>query len=382
MGHGGAAARELAAEVKRQARAGQDPGSERKRAKQLLEAQAIRTFDDLADAYLAACQRGEWKPKGKLKRARTLNDEINILRRNVRPVIGSMRLEDITRSTIKALLRAMVDRGVHAQTNRTQAVICQCFAFGINEDETGQRLTINPATGFAPLGNETPRRSTYNDEALRCLWRAVDKPQSVQPTNGRPLKLGRQMAILLQLCMVLLQRKSEIAGMTTAELDLDRSTWLIPAQRSKNGREHLVPLPPSAVRLIREAIALAEAAPKKASADRNWRFVFPSPRGDDVAVRGDSVSHAQRLVCQSIGLMGVTVYDLRRTGATALASERLSFGPFAVSQVLGHSSDTGGGSAVTAQHYNVYGYVAEKRRALEAWAQLLEEIVTPAEAAA
>jgi hypothetical protein len=54
---GVAEARELAADVKRQARAGQDPASEKRRAAERLKAQTLRTFDDLADAYVAACER-------------------------------------------------------------------------------------------------------------------------------------------------------------------------------------------------------------------------------------------------------------------------------------------------------------------------------------
>jgi hypothetical protein len=45
-----------------------------------------------------------------------------------------------------------------------------------------------------------------------------------------------------------------------------------------------------------------------------------------------------------------------------------------VSQVLGHTSDAGGGAAVTRQHYNVNDYAKEKRAALTAWEALVLEI--------
>jgi len=57
-----------------------------------------------------------------------------------------------------------------------------------------------------------------------------------------------------------------------------------------------------------------------------------------------------------------------------LTSERIGIPRFIVSQILNRISDTGDGGAVTA----IYGrnaYLSEKRRALDAWAALLSEIV-------
>jgi hypothetical protein len=68
-------------------------------------------------------------------------------------------------------------------------------------------------------------------------------------------------------------------------------------------------------------------------------------------------------------------HDLRRTGASLLASERVGTAPFVISQVLNHFTDAGGGSATTRRHYNQHLYIAEKRRALEAWEALLLGIV-------
>ncbi len=67
-------------------------------------------------------------------------------------------------------------------------------------------------------------------------------------------------------------------------------------------------------------------------------------------------------------------HDLRRTGATNLTGEELGFSRFIVSQVLNHSSDTGNGAAVTSV-YDRNEYLPEKRRALDAWALQLLQIV-------
>jgi len=53
----------------------------------------------------------------------------------------------------------------------------------------------------------------------------------------------------------------------------------------------------------------------------------------------------------------------------------LGFPRFTVSKVLNHTSDSGGAAAVTGI-YDQNEYLPEKRRALEAWAMLLQGIVS------
>ena len=154
--------------------------------------------------------------------------------------------------------------------------------------------------------------------------------------------------------------------MALAELNLDEATWLIPGERAKNGKPHLVPLPPRAVKLIREALTLANEGRETASA-----HVFPSRHKPGQPFRPDSLSHAMAELTLALGIDDATPHDLRRTGSTALTSERLGISPFIRSKVLGHTSDAGGGSAVSATHYDANLYVAEKRRALEGWEGLL-----------
>lgn len=360
-----------------------DPAAERRAAKAAARAETLRTFDDLADAYLRACEDGHWQPRNKRKRARTLEDERGVLRRHVRPVLGKHRLEDITRRQVRELLRRMVDRGIGAQTNKAHQVMRQIFAWAVSEE----RLVMNPAVGFLPLASQTPRARTLSDAELKLFWGGLSAPERLRSPPapgqvvGEPVLVGRPMCIALQLSILLLQRRSEIAGMRTEELNLDQATWLIPGARMKGGSAHLVPLPPEAVVLIKEALSIADELERRRSQQgEDWkprasRPVFPSPRDADKSVRGDSITHAMRLITAAVGVEGVSPHDLRRTGSTAMTSERLGISPFIRSKVLGHSTDAGGGAAVSAIHYDANSYIAEKRRALEAWEGLLLEVV-------
>lgn len=358
---------------------GKDPAADQRRAKAEAKARPIKTFDDLADAYLKACEAGEWKPKGKRQRERTISGHRAQLRLHVRPALGRERVEAITKTQVRNLLRKMVEAGIGAQTNRIQAVIRQCFAFAISED----RVAINPATGFAKFATETPRARVLTDAELLTLWGALVDPAGLHlpakdgEDKGAPVYVGRAMRIAVQLAMLLLQRRGEVAGMRLSELDLDQGTWVIPADRMKNGFPHLVPLPARAVVLIREALGLglAHMTDEERRAAPNDRPVFPSPRDATKSVKPDSLTHAVVNLAAALGIADATPHDLRRTGSTLMTSERLGVTPFIRSKVLGHRGDTGGGSAVSVAHYDANTYAPDKRRALAAWEGLLVEIV-------
>ncbi|MGA0543678.1 tyrosine-type recombinase/integrase [Brevundimonas sp. VNH65] len=377
------AARLEAGRLKSEIDKGADPLSEKRKARVIAKALTVRTFRDLSAAYWIACETGEWKPKKKRKRSQTIEYEKGIHARHIEPVLGPLPLPEIKRATIKGLLRDMAARGIGAQTNRTHALIRQIFNFGISEEH----VAVNPAMGFDSFHDPQSRRRIWTDGELKRLWAALSDPSELRDPGGERVYVSRAAAIAIQLCALLLQRRVEVAGMATDELDLDAGTWVIPPERMKNGKAHLVTLPAEAVALIREALTIAaEAQARREDRDGdkakrpNRIVVFPGPRDVNTPIRADSLTHAMDKVRSCIGVEGATIHDLRRTGSTALTSERIGVSPFIRSKVLGHGTDAGGGAAVSAMHYDVNEYVAEKRRALEAWEALLMRVVGRTEA--
>ncbi|HYC98482.1 tyrosine-type recombinase/integrase [Brevundimonas sp.] len=360
------AARQRAASLKADIDNGADPAAAKRQVRAEAQSLTIRTVGDLLDAYEKACASGEWKPKKKKKRASTIAYEKRLTDRHIRPVIGKLAVVDVKRATVKALLRGMIDAGIGAQTNRVHAIIRQAFNFAIAEE----LLPVNPAMGFDTFHDSKPRQRIWTDAELKAVWPVLREPTNLKDAEGEPVYVGRPVAIALQLCALLLQRRSEVAGMALSELDLDGAAWLIPGERMKADKPHRVPLPPHALSLIREAIALAALR-----TNEPLTVVFPSPSDVHSAITADSLTHALAKLRPVAGIEGVTVHDLRRTGSTLMTGERLGVSPFIRSKVLGHGSDAGGGASVSMLHYDANEYLTEKRRALEAWENLLLEIV-------
>jgi integrase len=368
-------------------RQGADPSGERRRKRLEARRRDIRTFDDMARAYLAACRAGDWMPKGRRQSERTLSGFENILKNHIQPELGDLRIEDLTRARVRQFLRDMRGKGIGTQVNRAQAFVRQAFSWVIAEYE-GKVASVNPALGNA-IVPETPRSRVLSDAELKSLWLALGTPSALrikaegEKGEGRRVYISRSVAIALQLAMLLLQRRGEISGMMLSEVNLAQKAWLIDAPRMKGRRQHLVPLPPYAVDLIEEAIRLGDGARRaKIKALReneqptpsDWP-VFPSPRDAAKSIKADSLTHALAAILEAIGIQEATTHDLRRSGSTVLTSERLAVSPFVRSLVLSHVSSTDGGASVSREHYDANSYASEKRRALEAWEALLLEIV-------
>lgn len=375
-------ARTKARAAKKTLEGGADPATVQRKAKAEAKAQTIRTLDDLAEAYWTACEAGAWTPRKKVKRPQTIARERAVYRRYLKRQLGARQLADIRKSDVRGRIREMITAGIGAQTNQAHGLVRQIYAFAIAEE----LATENPAIGLSGTPKRARERVLTNEE-LAAIWTTLGAPEGLKRPDGTKVHVGPRVALSLKVAMLLLQRRQEIAGMRIDELDLDAATWTIPAARSKGGRPHLVPLPSAALALINEAIALQDKAPetaRKLAKDVTPKpapktYVFPAARGSEGSMHPDSLTHAMGGLSDALELkLKASPHDFRRTGATRLGAAGTA--PFIVSQVLGHSSDGGGGAAVTRAHYNLHTYAAEKRRALEAWEALLRAIIRASEA--
>jgi integrase len=76
------------------------------------------------------------------------------------------------------------------------------------------------------------------EDEIRTLWKALD---ALEP----------HMAAAFKLRLITAQRGGEVADMRWQDVDLAGGWWTIPAERSKNGLPHRVPLTPMAVAIIK-----------------------------------------------------------------------------------------------------------------------------------
>jgi integrase len=139
------------------------------------------------------------------------------------------------------------------------------------------------------------------------------------------------------------------------EREIDNGKWIIPAERYKTKRDHVVPLGP----------ALLAVLPKRQG------FIFGEKNhGWDWIKR--AVDDAIAIIRERDGRAPMprwTIHDIRRTAASLMA--RAGVRQETIERVLRHV--IGGIAGV----YNRHRYEAEKAEALQALAAIVHQIVNP-----
>ena len=207
-----------------------------------------------------------------------------------------------------------------------------------------RRISISPLASLKRPANSKARDRVLTDAEVVAFWRATDKMNS---PFGAMLKL-----LLLTGC-----RLNEVARMERSELRENLTSWTIPGRRTKNGRDHTVPLAPPARALLSELDGLPEC-----------KFVFSTNLKTPVS--GFS-KLKRRLDARMEGVPPWRIHDLRRTCATGMAE--LGIAPHIVEAVLNHIS---GAKASVAGIYNRAQYATEKKASLERWASHVEGLVS------
>ncbi len=308
-----------------------------------------KTFQALADRYMEEHAR-------RFKRSADADDRN--LRLHVLPKWGKRRYDHIRRSDVIELVEGMVKAGSPVQANRVQALISMVFSFAVDSD----LMDANPCSRLRKRGVENQETRVLSDDEIRQFWRRVVLPP-----------VTRKVGLALRLVLLTGCRPGESAGINRAELsDLDKSdraVWLLPAERSKNGRAHLVPLSEAARLTVLAAIELISDEDD---------YLFPSPVESGGPITGHSLTVAMRRVLTKIDGAALATWkadppsphDLRRTVATRLSA--LGISKEDRDACFNHTP-----TDVGSKHYDQYERAAEKRRALVLWASHLNSIVQP-----
>ena len=290
----------------------------------------------------------------KAKGNRTWQEYQRNIEKDVSPAWGKRKVKDIKKRDVVLLLEKVAERGARNQCNQLFKIIRRMFNFAIERD----LLEYSPCNGVRLPFPEVRKDRFLTDEEIRLLWAALDLEDA---------PLSEPMARALKLVLVTMQRPGEVIGAHVNEIDGE--WWTIPAERSKNKKEHRVYLTPLAKTLFQ-----AEGAEG---------YLFPNPRSGfsldtPEPMETNALSKAARRLLEPVKLKNetkpqvltiekFTPHDLRRTGATHLAE--LGYSDEIIGAVLNHTRP-----GVTSI-YNRYRYVKEKRQALEAWARKLDTIL-------
>jgi integrase len=163
-------------------------------------------------------------------------------------------------------------------------------------------------------------------------------------------------------------RREEVAGMKWSELDLDARVWLLPSARTKNSRDHRIPLAHQAVAILdRRAIAVIKEGLGYMDSDLVFSTTgTTSPSGFSKAKRALDARMQEILGPK---FKPWRVHDLRRTCATGM--EHLGVDLRVIEAALNHVSGTKAGIVGVYQRAE---HREAARAAFEAWDARVAEL--------
>src|SRR5271166_1069937 len=350
-----ATARKRAQEALGDVAGGKDPAAVKQASKATARAERAAEVDRVERVVELFIERHA-KPK-----TRDWRETERLLTREVVGRWKGRRLSQITRAHVHEMTDAIIDRGSPIGANRTFAQFRKMCRWAIARGI----IDRSPCEGLTAPSVETRRDRVLSDEEIRHAWTAFE-------VAGWPF--GR----ISQLLLLTGARRDEVAGMKWSEIDLAGCAWRLPAARAKNKRDHQIPLSDAAGRLIEGLPRIGDAkgfvftvtgqtpvsgfSRFKESVDRT---ILETLRAD-AEKRGDDPQQVRPPEHWII-------HDLRRTVATNL--QKLGVRLEVTEAVLNHVS---GSRAGIVGVYQRHEYSAEKRAALDAWAQRLDAIVTGA----
>jgi integrase len=257
-------------------------------------------------------------------------------------------VDDARRNGIPGLPR--INPGVsEARGRRLHAALSVLFRWL----QAKRRVLRNPCRDVSHPGAPPARERVLKlDDEIRWFWRACDR---------EPL-----YATLLRLLLLTGQRLNEVAGMRRSELGDDGAVWTIPSARTKNHREHAVPLAP----LARELLAGVESpgdlifSTTRVSPLSGWSRL---KRRLDAAM----LALARHDCGNNVSIPSWRLHDLRRTCITGLGN--LGIRGEVIELAVNHVSGNARGGV--AGIYNKSQLLPERTEAFERWANHLAGVV-------
>jgi integrase len=320
---------------------GRDPVAERRNAKAERRAATAATvsYKAAAAAFLEH-HGGGWTPKSRAQWAAQME-------RFVSPTLGTLPVGSIDRA---AILRAFMPHWTADGHVATAARVLNCVAAVLDfSTQRGWRTGDNPAKWKGNLGHALAR-----PQNLAPAVRMAALPYKAVPEFYETLaRTDALVCRALRFTILTAARTSEVLGAVWAEIDIDLRLWIVPAERMKARREHVVPLSGPALELL-------AALPREY--DNSHVFLG--------AIRGARLTPTAMITALKRRGAAFTVHGFRSSFRT-WAAEQTQFPPDIIELALAHAVGSG-----VERAYNRATLVERRRALMEAWAAF----VTRAEA--
>lgn len=267
------------------------------------------------------------------------------LEKDIYPALGNKPIREVTPDDVERLVRKVAE-----QRGAKSAHYMRLTLAGLFKSLPRSLNAGNPARDVGTvieLPKPKPRGRALTAKEIPVFLEAADR------YPGRP-----QTKLAIRLLMLTFARKLELIEAPWSEINLDGAEWVIPAERMKREKAHIVPLSRQAVECFKKLKELPGGSD----------YVFPN-LGDPKKPMSASTLN---MVFDRIGYGGkFTPHGARSTASTALNSQ--GWNDDAIERQLAHSERD-----LVRAAYNHSDYLQERRKMMQAWADYLDALASGA----
>ena len=263
---------------------------------------------------------------------------------DVFPQIGSRPIAEIDALELLDVMRKVEQRGVLETARRLRQSCGQIFRYAIVTGRTKYDPSADLRGAFHAPARKRGHRAMSRDELPNFL-------RALEAYDG-----DARTRIALQLIILTFVRTGELRAARWSEFENLQGAeplWRVPAERMKMKREHVVPLAPQVVALLRALRGLpgSDTSP----------FLFPSPSREGCMSYNTMLYALYRMGYHS----RATVHGFRAMASTAL--NEMGFPPDVIERQLAHQERNAARAA-----YNRAEYLGERRTMMKYWADCVD----------
>ncbi len=226
-------ARERRKEARDMIAEGLDPSQAKKQEKRMVGIKIQNSFESIAR---------EWHDNHKHTwTERHAKDILNRLESDIFRDLGSRPISEISPLELLDVIKKIEKREAHVLAHRAVQYCTRIFRYAI----LTSRADRNPGSDLT--GALKPAVGTHHS-ALDVK----DLPGFLKALDENKPRLYVQTRLAVKLLMLTFVRTSELIKASWSEFDLKNAEWIIPAERMKMRRPHIVPLSKQALKILSE----------------------------------------------------------------------------------------------------------------------------------
>lgn len=320
-------------EARRSLAKGMDPSPRR-----AVTPKEADTFQSVAEEWIAA-RENIWS-------ARHKETTEQRLKAYMYPAIGARKITELTPLDVLNALRVVEKRGALEAARKTLGIVSQVFRYAV----ASARIESDVCRDLrGALTSRKPGQyaAVTTPSEVGQLLRAIDGYMGAG--------IVRRALQFLALTFV---RPGELRHAEWSEISTTDALWIIPEQKMKMRRDHVVPLSRQALEILEDVRAMGLPGP----------YVFSSIR-----VRSDGRVMSENTLVSALRALGYERGTMTAHGFRAMASTLLNqmgtWGVDAIERQLAHVE-----SDKSRKPYNRYEYLDERTTMMQAYADFLDQL--------